>query len=188
VVPYEALYDSTGTVGRAIGYLFGGGTLDVPASCATNPRVNCPGGVPTPTQIQIDSPSVSIAQSAVPATYTFAVVAHVVTVSDIAFDYSGIACSLSFNTAVSASPTATVSGTASFANDAASGLLSHLVFSGGASEGVETTDLLFSGGPLCGLGNALGSFFTSYIEAQIKQRTSLQVCGAPGPDEFIICQ
>jgi len=188
VIPYEALDNSVGTVGRAIGYLFGGGTLDIPASCGTNPRVNCPGGVPTPTKIRIDNSSVSVAQSTTPTTYSFSVVAHVATVSDIAFDYSGIPCGLTFNTTSSGSPTATVSGTASFANDANSGLLSHLVFSGAATEGVEATDLLFSGGPLCSLGNSLGSFFASYIEAQIKQRTSLQLCGAPGQDEFMICQ
>ncbi|HSV18477.1 MAG TPA: hypothetical protein VLR71_08715 [Casimicrobiaceae bacterium] len=186
-INYEALVNSTDTVGRAIAYLFGTGTLDIPASCGTNPTVNCTGGIPTTTKISIDTPTVSIAADTA-TTYSFSVVGHVATVSDIAFNYSGISCSSSFDTANSGSPTATVSGKASFAADSNSGLLSHLLFSGAAAGGVETSDLQFSGGSFCGLGNVVAPFFASYIEAQIKQRMSLQVCGAPGQDEFMICQ
>jgi hypothetical protein len=95
---------------------------------------------------------------------------------------------LEFLHANAGSPTATVSGKASFAPDSNSGLLSHLRYSGTGTSGVETSDLQFSGGTFCGLGNVLAPFFASYIEAQIKQRMSLQICGAPGQDEFVICQ
>lgn len=184
---YEPLENNADTVGRAIAYLFGSGTLDMPASCGTNPTINCTGGIPTSTRIRIDNPTVSVTPTT-GTTYSFSVVAHVATVSDIAFNYSGISCGLGFDTASSGSPTATVSGTASFTTDTNSGLLSHLLFSGTAVAGVEASDLQFSGGAFCGLGNVLSPFFSSYIEAQIKQRTGLQLCGAPGQDEFTICQ
>jgi collagen triple helix repeat protein len=97
VVDYEALVNSADTVSRAIAYLFGNGTLDIPASCGTNPTVNCTGGVPTNTKITIDTPTVSVTADTA-ATYSFSVEGHVATVSDIAFNYSGISCSLSFST------------------------------------------------------------------------------------------
>ena len=137
--------------------------------------------------MRLDNPTVSVTATTA-TTYAFSVVGQVATVSDVAFNYAGIPCGLHFDTASSGSPTATVNGTASFATDTNSGLLSHLLFSGAAAAGVEASDLQFSGGALCGLGNVLGSFFAAYIEAQIKQRARLQLCGAPGQDEFMICQ
>lgn len=188
VIVYEALDDSAATVTRAIAYLFAGNTLDVPASCTTNPTVNCTGGVPAATQLGITAPVVAVVPvSGAAHSYSFTVTGGFATVSDIALNYSGVACGVGFDTARSNVSTATVAGTATFSLDEG-GRLSHLLFSGAGTNGVETTDLLFSGGPLCGLGNSLSAFFASYIEAQFKQRMSLQLCGAPGDAEFVVCQ
>jgi len=181
-VNYETLDVSTDTVRRGIQFFLGNGSLLVRASCATNPTVNCPNGVPTPTAIDISGGNVSVA-AAGDGTYTFSVTGALATRSDIAFSYSGIACSVGFNTTLSGEATATVNGTAAFSPDA-----TRLAFSAAATNGVETGDLQFSGGTFCNLANTLSTFFASYIEAQLQQRVDAQVCGAPGPDEFVVCQ
>jgi hypothetical protein len=66
---------------------------------------------------------------------------------------------------------------------------SRLVGSNVSVSGIESDDLLISGsGRLCGsLGPILAPSFLPTLQSQIAQRISLSVCGAPGPDEFVIC-
>jgi hypothetical protein len=189
---YEALDTSADGVGRAIAFVLGNNTFDVPANCATNPTVNCLGGTPTSTQVHLDSPTTAVTGG--PTSYTFSITGRVATVSDIAFSYSdgyvAVACSVGVDTNRSGVANATVTGTASFVAAPNSGPNSRLVGSDVIVSGIESGDLLFSGGGgVCGsLGPTLAPLFLSTIQSQIAQRISLSVCGAPGPDEFVVCQ
>jgi hypothetical protein len=186
-VVYEALDTNADGVLRAIAFLLDNG-VQVTASCGTNPTLNCTGGIPTTTQLSIATPTVSVTPASGAFAYDFSIEGRLTTVSDVAFNYSGVACSVGLDTARSGVPTARMNGTATFVTDAATGLYSHLTSSNVTVTGLEVADLQFSGGILCELAPTLGSFFLGTFQGQISQRVGLQVCGAPGPDEFVVCQ
>lgn len=189
-IVYDALDVSADTVLRALGGFTFAGAFAVPASCATNPAVNCPGGTPTPTLAKLESlTGVVTPDPSSTTTYSFSGQGQLHTLADVAFTYQGVSCSVSYDSTRSGAAAVTITGRATFVADPVTQQYTKLVFTGTGIDGVESGDFLISGSnALCSLADAVKGYFVTQIVTGVVQQAALPVCGAPGPDEFMICQ
>jgi hypothetical protein len=176
---YDPLPLTTATVRSVLDLYTGTSNFEAAAICGGNPAINCPGGVPTPTQMHLEQQSVTITQ-ATATTFNFTVQERVTTLADIQVSVFGTNCSFNLDTARSNTPTMTVSGTAVFDSNPPPDPPNRVRFININVSGIDTTDLVFSGAPACaGLAPTLAPFMINGFGQQFATRFSPQ-CGAPG--------
>jgi hypothetical protein len=165
------------------------GTYLVEASCGTNPRINCPSGVPTPTSATVTLQGGTIAST---PPYTFSGQIGVVA-SGIRVDYNdpsfgNITCFASVNAAAGTGPW-NLSGVFVFSSTYAGGYpINRMASQVSAPNNIEDADIDLSGNFTC---SAAASFLVSqvrpYLAEFVAESLSKVYCGAPGPQQFTTC-
>jgi len=180
---YEALAQTAATIRAALDLFTATGNFPVDAGCNPPIMQNCPGGVPTPTQIHIEQASVTVTPIT-PTSYTFTVEERLATVTDIQFVFQGVQCGLSIDTTRSGSPTMHITGSAVIDSNPPPDPPNRIRFTSLSVTGVEGSDVVVSGPAACAALNGSGEF--TLVEQQFSTHFS-SVCGAPGPTLFVPC-
>ncbi len=181
---YEALPVDAATVRALIDLGVASQNVTVAASCGGNPTINCPGGVPPPTQVHIEEASVAITQVDA-LNFTYVVEERVATVSPIQFTYLGAACSATIDTSRAGSPTLHMTGGATFDSNPPPDPINRLAM-GVGSDFIDEGDVAITGPATCNapfIANAIAGTITLQVRARLMNR----VCGAPGPTLFVGC-
>jgi hypothetical protein len=184
---YDPLPITSATVRSALDLDTGTSNFEVPALCGVVPAINCPGGLPIPTQMHLEQQSVTITQ-ATGTTFNFTVQERLTTLTDIQVSLPGTSCSFNLDTARSNAPTMTVTGTAVFDSNPPPDPPNRVRFINVNVFGIDPSDLVFSGAATCvSLAPQLGPFIINGLEQQFSTRFSSQ-CGAPGAALLTPCQ
>jgi hypothetical protein len=180
---YDPLPVTTATVRAVLDIITASSTFDVSPSCATQPAINCPNGVPTPTQMHAEQVSVTISQ-ATGTTFNFTVLGRMATVSDAVLSFGSTICGLNLDTTRFGAPTMTVTGTAVFDSNPPPDPPNRVRFTNVNVTGIETADLIVTGGGIC---PSVASFAITGLEQQLATKFS-PYCGAPGAALLTPCQ
>jgi hypothetical protein len=160
--------------------------LDVPASCNTNPAIDCPGGVPRePSDQLVVASTHSVAKSST-TEHRFDITApsDVTTREAFTMTLSGVECSVSVTSANGDAPSWAVGVPLDFYFDTTWG--DRRIAVGDPSVGaVEGADYALSGGFLCSQGgffspSLIAAAYADTLEAYLDQ-VGDPMCAAPGP-------
>lgn len=164
--------------------------LDVVASCAGDPTIACPGGVPSDPLPQVQVLATNVLTTQVPGTDTWngSATLQAATLQAVPFTYSGVSCTLTVNSATSGSPTLSGTWQQTFLSYPTLGGQPNYVAVGNVTiTGLESGDVQISGGFSCDLFGSLTSFFIPTFESQIAAYVEGNLCGAPDPDTWMAC-
>jgi hypothetical protein len=162
---------------------------DIAASCGVD-TVACPGGVPSDPlpQVRVEASNVSTVQ--VPATtrWTMSAVLDVTTLDGIPVTIQGISCTVNVDSGLGSTPTFGASADLNFVSYPNPGGPTNYVGVANANiTGVETADVLITGGFSCDLAALFASSFIPQLEVQIEAYLEGNICGAPDPEVFMQC-
>lgn len=187
----ETLPQTIGTVQAGADFLLLG-TRDfaVAASCGGTIQVACNNGTPVDPLPQLRVTGTNVVALDTNGNFTFSADLSVVTLSPIPVSISGVGCDLNVNTSAGAVPNVHVVGSVIFSNhDMEVGPPNRIDLGSLVLTGLETDDISFTGGFLCNVANFGIGFFIGTLTRSLEDYL-LSVgglCGAPGPDLFIVC-
>lgn len=166
-------------------YLPAEATFDVPASCATDPQIDCPGGVPDPVSDQVHLASTyTLTQVPEASRVDLSAVSDVATLAPVHLSTMGVTCDLSVDSAGGLVPTWGGQVSLNFVTDPVTGVM-RIVPSDPTFSNVEVAD--FSLSPhtpadlLCSVvASSLGLYLGSLESSLASLLLGQSLCAAPG--------
>jgi hypothetical protein len=163
---------------------------DIPANCASDPSIACPGGTPSSPLPQVRVQASNVVADQVPGTlrWNASATAAVTTLQGVPATFSGVSCTLSVNSGNGSSPTYQVTADMNFLSyPVPTGPSNHIGVTNVDITGVETADIAVTGGGLCSFAGSFVDQFIPVLEDQIATYVEGNVCGAPDPAMFMAC-
>jgi hypothetical protein len=163
---------------------------DVAASCATDPSIACPGGVPSNPLPQVRVQASNVAAVQVPATNTWNVsaVLDVDTLQAIPASSLGLNCIVTVNSGNGSSPTYGITGQLNFRSyPGPAGPTNFIAVDNVNVTGVEGADIGITGDLGCSILGAFSDLIISFLQDQLESYVQGNICGAPDPDVFMPC-
>ena len=157
--------------------------LDVPASCDSNPTIDCPGGVPLEPSDQLSVDSIRNVVAAPDHRYDITVTSRVATLEGFTMNHSGIDCNVSLTSANGTSLDWGIGTQLNFFFDTTWG--DRRIAAGTPSvSGVEGADYSISGAFLCQSGfitpAVIQGVYSATLDAYLQQ-VGNPLCADPGP-------
>lgn len=187
----EGLTIDQATADSAAAYLLPASrNVDVLATCAGDPIVACPGGVPSNPLPQVQVQASNVLTTRVPATNTWNGTATLsaATLQGIPATFSGVSCTITVNSATAGSPTLSGTWQETFGSyPLPSGAPNYLAIGSVNITGLDDGDIQITGGIGCSLATFLITFIKPQLEDQIEGYVEGNLCGAPDPDIWMSC-
>jgi hypothetical protein len=160
--------------------------VDVPASCGSNPQVDCPNGTPLPPADQLHVTAARTVGNEVPAASRFDVSAllGVSTLIPVKVTTSGVTCDLSATSANGATPQWKLDFQEQFVHPPSSDEWRINIGNVSLTQ-VDDADLSLSGGGLCSVVPV--SSIKNQVIDQLAAQFATSLCAATGPDYIGYC-
>lgn len=162
---------------------------DIAPSCGVD-TVACPGGVPSDPlpQVRVEASNVSAVQVPSTTRWSMTAVLDVATLDGIPVTIQGVSCTVNVDSSLGSTPTfgaSTELNFQSYPNPA--GPTNYVAVTNTSISGVETADILITGGFSCDLAALFANLFIPQLQDQIEAYLDGNICGAPDPEVFMQC-
>ncbi len=173
--------------------LLGQRTYEIPALCDANPSIACPGGQPVspPAEMQLTGSEVTVTEAADESGFAVSARLDARTVGSVPASYSGVDCTFDLDTSRGALAKATVNLALFKVTDATAVGGYRLEARDVTLDGLETADVVLSGGFGCQVLSLSLPFFIDSIAQTLQAQlgaTAAPICPASGPEIVAFCE